>query len=103
MTRTIGSNNPKMTIKMEDDIKNVSDTIKIEDNEKVIKMEDNNSIDTKSSAAENNWKRNSDLKVEDGPSKSTAKTIKKMHKEKGGQRKVENKKKVSPFEVIMLK
>jgi len=101
MTRTIGSNNPKMAIKMEDDIGKVSDTIKIEeDNEKVIKMKDNNSIGIKSLAAENNCeegKRNSDLKVEDGPSKSTAKTIKKMHKKKGGQRKVENKKKILAY------
>lgn len=95
-----------MVIKMEDDVENVSDTIKIEeDNEKVRKIEDNNSIDSKSSAAENNYeegKKNSYLKVEDSPSESTAKTIKKMHKEKGGQRKAENKKKVSSFEAYIF-
>jgi hypothetical protein len=111
-----------MTIKVEDNVENVSDTTKMEeDAEKVSKKDDNNDyvivsppdIVRESSVVVEKMlqaklvkeedrckggKASSGLKVKkDRPSQSTAKGIKTEPKERGGKKKPENKKKVSTF------
>jgi hypothetical protein len=111
-----------MTIKVEDNVENVSDTTKmVEDTEKVNKKEGNNDNDivsppdivressmvvekklqAKLVKEEDNCKgekASSDRKVKrEHSSQFTAKAVKKEPKVRGGKKKSENKKKVSTF------